>query len=388
MNSKTFNLNYQTSFWESDLFFKDIQYLIIGSGIVGLSAAITLKEMDPKARVLVLDRGMLPIGASTRNAGFACIGSASELLDDLSNGISEDELWTLVEKRYKGLETLKKRVGLEKMDYQHLGGYEIFAEKQEAVFQSCMDQLDDFNKALKTITGYDQTLEVQDESTSKFGFHQVRHLIINKAEGQIHPGKMMAALLEIARQKGIVVLNGASVNQWIQKEDGVSITTNNGVSIQTEKMLLATNGFSNDLLSDQLVKPARNQVMITKPIPNLKIKGCFHYEEGYFYFRNVGNRLLLGGGRHLAKKEETTTQFGTTTLIKNALLDLTKEIILPNTHFEVEQWWSGILGVGSIKSPIVQPISNSIVTAVRLGGMGIAIGSLVGEEGARLLAEL
>ena len=29
---------------------------------------------------------------------------------------------------------------------------------------------------------------------------------------------------------------------------------------------------------------------------NLKIKGSFHYEKGYYYFRNIDNRILLGGG--------------------------------------------------------------------------------------------
>ena len=62
------------SFWERESFYNDIDYAIIGSGIVGLSAAIELKEKYPKAKVVVLEKGFLPSGASTKNAGFACFG--------------------------------------------------------------------------------------------------------------------------------------------------------------------------------------------------------------------------------------------------------------------------------------------------------------------------
>ena len=69
------------SYWESYLL-KDIDYLIVGGGIVGLTCALTLKSEHPKARVVVIERGIWPSGASIKNAGFACFGSVSEILDD------------------------------------------------------------------------------------------------------------------------------------------------------------------------------------------------------------------------------------------------------------------------------------------------------------------
>ncbi|MBQ0739724.1 FAD-dependent oxidoreductase, partial [Aquimarina celericrescens] len=59
--------------------------------------------------------------------------------------------------------------------------------------------------------------------------------------------------------------------------------------------------------------------------------------------------------------------------------------ILPDYNFEIDQRWSGILGVGQQKSPIIKPISNRVFCAVRLGGMGVAIGSSVGKELADLV---
>ena len=71
------------SYWEIKSWFTNIDYTIVGSGIVGLSCALHLKERFPKAKILVLEKGTLPQGASTKNAGFACFGSLSEILDDL-----------------------------------------------------------------------------------------------------------------------------------------------------------------------------------------------------------------------------------------------------------------------------------------------------------------
>ena len=54
---------------------------------------------------------------------------------------------------------------------------------------------------------------------------------------------------------------------------------------------------------------------------NLKIKGSFHYEKGYYYFRNIDDRILLGGGRNMDMDVEKTTQFGINQKIKNKLLN-------------------------------------------------------------------
>ena len=72
-------------------------------------------------------------------------------------------------------------------------------------------------------------------------------------------------------------------------------------------------------------------------------------------------------------------------MIQNQLEKILKETILPNTNFEIDYRWSGIMGVGKQKNAIVKQLSNNAFCGVRLGGMGIAIGSLVGKELSDLL---
>ena len=125
--------------------------------------------------------------------------------------------------------------------------------------------------------------------------------------------------------------------------------------------------------------------MITKPIKNLKVKGNFHLDEGYYYFRNINNRILFGGGRNLDFDTEETSVFGLTNLVQNALERMLKEIIIPNTSFEIDQRWSGIMGIGEQKRPIVKQVSENVYCGIRLGGMGIAIGSIIGKDLADLV---
>ena len=154
---------------------------------------------------------------------------------------------------------------------------------------------------------------------------------------------------------------------------------------ETEKTSFLKIGF-NKLLEEK-VQPARAQVLITKPIKNLQIKGTFHLDKGYYYFRNIDNRILFGGGRNLDFKTEETSEFGQTSLIQNELENILKTTILPNTPFEIEHRWSGIMGVGDQKKAIVKQLSSHVFCGVRLGGMGVAIGSLVGKELAALINE-
>ena len=120
----------QLSYWERKTYFENIDFLIIGAGIVGLSAGIELKQKYPKAKVLIVERGFLPSGASTKNAGFACFGSASELLDDLSK-IDEGKVWETVSKRWNGLQNLRSLIGDEFLELESNGSWDLILPSEK-----------------------------------------------------------------------------------------------------------------------------------------------------------------------------------------------------------------------------------------------------------------
>jgi gamma-glutamylputrescine oxidase len=374
----------ELSFWEQDTYFKNIDIVIIGSGIVGLNAALALKKQNNKRKIIILERGILPMGASSKNAGFACFGSPAELFEDLKSH-SETELFSLIEKRWNGLLRLRKNLGDAAIDFQNLGGYDLF-DKEDA-FAACEDQLAYLNKHVASITGKKNTYQVADQSISQFGFEQVKHLILNTEEAQIDTGKMMYTLIQLVRNMGVEIMNGMDVKTIEDIGKQVTIHTSNGLQLTCKQLIVATNGFARQLLPDYPVQPSRAQVLITHPIKNLKLKGTFHYNCGYYYFRNVGDRVLFGGGRNLDFTAEETFEFGLTKLVQDKLDELLRTMILPHTDHAVDMRWSGIMGLGPDKKTIVKAVSKNVFCGVRMGGMGIAIGSLIGEEVAALLTE-
>lgn len=371
------------SYWENEQWFKNIDFVIIGSGIVGLQCALSLRKKHPKAKITILEKGYLPAGASSKNAGFACFGSPSEILDDLKTNTPE-QVAELVELRAKGLERLKLTCGVESMNFQQLGSHEIFTPGERELYQNCSEQLAYLNQLLRPIFKED-IFEKADDNITTFGFKNVEHLIYNKLEGQIDTGAMINKLLHIATSKEITILNGAEVVELSEGENFGLIKLQNGVEVKAKMIFVANNGFAKKLLPELDIEPARAQVLITKPIDNLEIKGTFHLLEGYYYFRNVKDRILFGGGRNLDFEGETTSQLETTQLIQNDLEQKLREIILPNKAFEIDQRWAGVMGVGKTKKPIVKKYTNHIICGVRMGGMGVAIGSLIGEEMSNIL---
>lgn len=368
------NVNY--SYWELKQYFGRHDLIVIGGGIVGLSTAISFKQRNKKANILVLERGILPSGASTKNAGFACFGSPSELLDDLSK-MSENSVWQTVEMRWKGLKLLEKRLGAKNIQLEWHGGYELFDSKKELNY--CSEKISYLNKMLYETIGLKNTYVPANQKAKQFA--GIKGAIINRFEGQLDTGLMMQNLFELAIKNNIKILNGIEVDSIIDKGSETEVKSNAGV-FKAAKVVVATNGFAKQLLKIKDVKPARAQVLITKPIKNLKPKGCFHYQQGYYYFRNINSRILFGGGRNLDFKGETSTKLELNESIQQHLEKLLKEMILPNTKHEIEHRWSGIMGVGSEKKPIIEPISKNVLAAVRMGGMGVAIGSLVGKMAA------
>jgi gamma-glutamylputrescine oxidase len=372
------------SYWEIERHFAKIDLLIVGGGIVGLTTAIHCKQREPDLRITVVERGPLPSGASTKNAGFACFWSLSELLADAREQPME-AVFHRAQQRIEGLSMLRVMLGDAAIGYEPCGGYELFTNEQGQLFDECTELMSEANGRLEEFTGTKKTYVRDDDAAKQFGFNAVTHILKNCAEGAIDTGRMMQALTAKARESGIDIITGLGISHFEDNGPHVNVRLENQHIFQTSRLHVATNGFGRQLLPELDVRPARAQVLITSPIKELKAKGTFHLQEGYFYFRNVGNRLLLGGGRNLDFTGETTDEVGVSALIQSKLEELLETVILPGTPHTIAHRWSGVMGVGDTKDPIIKHLSERVSCSLRMGGMGVALGTLVGKRAADMI---
>ncbi|MEZ4911238.1 MAG: FAD-binding oxidoreductase [Saprospiraceae bacterium] len=368
------------SFWEKKNIEDLTEITIIGAGIVGLSTAISIKEANPKIGVKILERGSHPNGASTKNAGFACFGSISEILDDVDQ-FGDDEALQTIQMRWQGLQLLRSRIPQSMMEYDACGGIEAFRKADDRLYVTCLDRYMEANTLLAQVTGQRETWQWQSHHLNTAFYDKV---LFNSYEGKLNPQSMMSWLYRKAITLQVAVYYGVEV---VEISDGDKILgCCDDLHIKYDRLVVCTNGFAKELIPDLDVYPGRNQVLITKPLPNVHFSHVYHVDKGYLYFRTYQNRLLLGGGRNLNLDGETTSTFGMTQEIQDYLTAFL-ETLLPGGAAHIDMWWSGILGMGTSKKPIVSWVKKDVLCGVRLGGMGVAIGSQLGHELAMKILE-
>jgi gamma-glutamylputrescine oxidase len=365
------------SFWEKDVFLKKYDIIIIGAGFSGLWLAYFLKKEKPSLEICILDSGILPTGASTKNAGFACFGSPTELLENIKvMGLDAAIYWA--EQRFKGIGIIKEYFG-SAIEYDACGGTELFSEK--AIFEETQDQISSLNSHLKAITGNKKHFFENNSVINSCGFHGFEDAISNNAEGSIHSGKLVNTLIETLQALKVRMFFGVEVSNYEIENEMVNVFSKNGLEFQAKHLCLATNAFTKKLLPEIDLYAGRGQVFITEPIENLHWRGTFHFDKGYYYFRNYQNRVLFGGGRNLNFEEENTENFGLTDLIQQNLEKLLYENIIPKyKNVKIDQRWSGIMAFDDTKTPVSKCLNPQLSLSVRMNGMGVALAPTLSES--------
>ena len=332
------------SFWEQTAWV-DADVIIIGAGIIGINTAIDITTRHPEWRVVVLERGVLPSGASTRNAGFACVGSLSEIASDIDlmgSGAAAD----LVAQRMRGLTRLRERCAGADVGYTEDGGSEIFPEHHES-----LDRRDEVNGLLEPMFGC-ELLRLRPDLIEEYGLRRDLYtLVYTPFEGTLHSGKLIRHLWSLARQRGVEIHTGTEVMAMQADPSGVRLdvrSVRHTVNLRAARVVVATNAMIPTLLPEAdlpEILPGRGQVIVTEPLPGVRLRGSFHADEGYYYFRALdGDRVLLGGGRNLDFAGERTTSHETTTMIQEALETMLRRDILPDhPSVRIAIRWAGTM---------------------------------------------
>jgi glycine/D-amino acid oxidase-like deaminating enzyme len=232
-----------------------------------------------------------------------------------------------------------------------------------------------------------------DEEREVQGLRGFTGMVYNPLEGGLHSGKLVQGLYDRLVAKGVRFLFGHTVEHVHRLEGGLraGLVTGKGrlVPMRCTRFLWAINaGLGKMDPFIHKIQPARGQILLSPPIDGLRLNGTFHFDEGYYYFRNYGSRLLLGGARNKAFQEEATDHVEPTLLIRQHLESFI-EIHLPQVakYLNAPGWmsWAGIMGKSTDNLPFVQEVSPDVYAAFACNGMGVALTPVMAEMAAQQL---
>lgn len=357
----------------------------MGAGLMGLWAALELKKIRPSLRVTILERNTTPLGASTRNAGFACFGSPTELIHDADTQ-GPDAMLGIAEMRYRGIEKIRTHFTDAQIGFDACGGYECINLNYKN-WQELPDRLHWLNGLLKGITGKSALFQQAGHQLAAMGLQGFDTLIENGTEAALHSGKLVQALTQKVQAAGVNILYGQEVGTIEKQNNTVRITTKQGPQFTGLHVLLCTNAFTPELAPEAGIEPARGQVIVTSPIPGLPMKGTFHFDEGFYYWRNLGNRILLGGARNTAFAAEATTDLSGSEPVRKTLENFLAQHLHPSFQYRIEYHWSGIMGFTTDKRPYTAQVQEGVTAAIACNGMGVALTPIVAEQLAQQLLD-
>lgn len=365
------------SFWQNDYYFPSYDVVIVGGGFTGLTAGIELLLRKPKLKVGIIESQTHGTLASSRNAGFMCFGSPTELLTDIqAHGPSA--ISSLLKLKADGYTTLLKHLAGNKGIYSQTFGYELFDQSTSAsALDNVHNNLPMLNELLQEATSMANYFSKKSDFNANPSFFAVQF----KKEGQIHPTAAVSVLARKFMNLGGIFHTGTAVTSWSLANQGFLLQTTLQKEIQSRRLIVANNAFATQLLPEHEVQPQRAQVLVTAPLKKLIYRGNFHMDKGYVYFRNIGNRLLLGGLRNSDFASEATSDLGLNNLIQGNL-DKLLQRLLQEKETPITHRWSGIMGFRSGKIPSVDKHHTGIIMVAGMNGMGTLLGPALGKQAA------
>ena len=273
--------------------------------MVGMSTALHLKRARPDLSVRLLERSPLSSGGTTRNAGFACFGSAGEWLDDLDT-IGPHALEALIRMRAEGLAELIGLLGAEAIGLHWTGGWELLSDSPDdralaERINGALDLLRDvatpvLSTVLRTIhpTGGEQPALTEDVNRAKaLGAAHAIHL---PWEGMIHTGRMVSAFHRALDDAGVQRLHGVEVKALAPSPNGWMLDTSAG-GLEARRSASAPTGWRPSW-SWPHVRPVPNRVLVLRVAPDALPEGTYHIDRGYLYMRTWMSTMsfLVAGG--------------------------------------------------------------------------------------------
>ena len=357
---------------------EDCDWLIIGAGFTGLSAARKLNQLNPSQKIILVDAQLAGEGASSRNSGYL----VDTTLNDGFTSNKELKNYKIKTDIYKlGIETIKKFIQEYQVDcdYNECGKYFASSKREDKKV------LVNFSETLSKL-GFQHTLLFNNDLEKRLGTNFYEIALYTKGGVLLHPGKLIRAMIDTLPENVNLYENSALLN-W-KKVNGIINCNFKNFLIKTKKIIFATNGFLRSLnIKKNYNFPITLTASMTRPLTDEEFKSIGEPNEwGVLPVRPMGATIRMTKDRRIlirntaevhnpykmSKSDLDKRSFKQKVGIKKRFPQLPDDII--------QSTWSGIVSRSRNSSQIFEKIDENIFAAGCYNGSGIGVGTLFGEQ--------
>ena len=353
-------------------------WLIVGAGFTGLSAARKLGEIFPNEKITIVDAQLAGEGASGRNSGY--------LVDTtLNDGFTSNKELESYKKKADiydlGIKAVKNFIKEYQVDcdWNECGKYFASSKREDIKI------LNNFSNTLEKL-GYDHDILNNDQLTNRLGTNFYNVGLYTKGGILLHPGKLVRAMVDTL-PKNVDLYENSSLLEWSREKDFINCKFKNN-SIKTKKIIFATNGFLRSLgIKKNYNFPITLTASMTRPLNDKEYEGIGKPKEwGVLPVRPMGatirmtkdRRILIRNTAELYDPMKMSQSILNQRSLKQKLGIKKRFPQLPDDI--IQSSWSGVVSRTRNSSQIFEKIDKNIFVAGCYNGSGIGVGTLFGEQ--------
>ena len=357
---------------------EDCDWLIIGAGFTGLSAARKLGQLNPNQKIILVDAQLAGEGASSRNSGYlvdTTLNDGFSSNKELDNYKKKTDIYDL------GIKSVKRFINEYQVDcdWNECGKFFASSIKEDEKI------LVNFSNTLSQL-GFEHNLLKKEDLSKRLGTNFYNIALYTKGGILLHPGKLVRAMIDVLPSNVSLYDNTCLIN-WKKNKDFISCKFKNG-NVSAKKIIFATNGFLKSLgIKSNYNFPITLTASMTRSLSDEEYKSIGEPKEwGVLPVRPMGATIRMTKDRRILIRNtaEVHNPFKMTksNLEKRSInqrIGIKKRFSqLPDDI--IQSSWSGIVSRTRNSSQIFEKIDNNIFAAGCYNGSGIGVGTLFGEQ--------
>jgi glycine/D-amino acid oxidase-like deaminating enzyme len=356
----------------------DSEWLIIGAGYTGLSAARKLGQLYPNQKIIIVDAQLAGEGASSRNSGYlvdTTLNDGFTSNKELDNYKKKADIYDL------GIKVVKKFINEYQVDcdWNECGKYFASSKIEDEKI------LRNFSNTLSKL-GFEHNLLSNNELSKRLGTNFYNIALFTKGGVLLHPGKLVRAMIDVL-PKNVFLYENSSLLNWDKTKDIITCEFKNG-KIKTKKIIFATNGFLKSLgIKSNYNFPITLTASMTRTLTDEEFKSIGEPKEwGVLPVRPMGATIRMTKDRRILIRNTAEVhnpfKMSNSNLEKRSIsqkIGIRKRFPkLPDDI--IQSSWSGIVSRSRNSSQIFEKIDNNVFAAGCYNGSGIGVGTLFGEQ--------